>query len=491
MVLQGNQKNPARGDNEPALALNEKRWRLDRYSKQGYNIEDLVCGNRHGQREHALSPYRKEQACFSFQYGLEEKILCLPAKNLVRQANIAVSQPCNIREKLRSKLDTQTNLTNSIRRGRKRDQRILIVADDYTRPTPTAELLPVLLNWLNEQGVQDKEISLLIASGFHRPTTKVEQQTKYGEETLQRIRIYHHDASDDGSLEYLGETSTGIQVYVNRMVLEAKLTIGVGIVEIHPWAGFAGGGKIISPGVAGKKTIDMTHALPARLEGVDIGRTTGNDFWESCQEISEMAGLDMVINVVIDQRGRPANVFVGSPRTTHKKAVDYFMTINKIVFPTKADIVVTSANPKYQSWGQAIISAYNAARVVKEGGIRITLAACPEAFGDSQYESLFYYDALLRRWNSPGDFWDQRRGKNDSNSRNACAMYKHLELMRHSDLFFVTDGFPEFARDLGSLNVYENPQDALNAAFAKAGSDASIIAFDLGAMVLPYVEEEG
>ena len=115
------------------------------------------------------------------------------------------------------------------------------------------------------------------------------------------------------------------------------------------------------------------------------------------------------------------------------------------------------------------------------------MADCPEGFGDSDFEKIFYYDALVREWISPREFWENRKGKKAENSRNACAFYRHLELTKKSKLFFVTNGFPEFVRNFDTLKIFKTPQEALSYALSELGLNALIITFDLGGMVLVYL----
>jgi nickel-dependent lactate racemase len=118
-----------------------------------------------------------------------------------------------------------------------------------------------------------------------------EKITKYGQDICNAFDIYHHDALDDDNLSYLGKSALDVPVYINRLAVEADFLIGVGLVEIHPWAGFAGGPKIICPGIAGKKTINCTHALPATESGVVIGETRGNLVYCVHKSRSRISGM--------------------------------------------------------------------------------------------------------------------------------------------------------------------------------------------------------
>ncbi len=319
--------------------------------------------------------------------------------------------------------------------------------------------------------------------------TAQEQRTKYGDEAMNRVSVRMHDALDYDSMTFLGTTTGGLPVWISNLVVQADVTIGVGMIEIHALAGFSGGPKILSPGVAGKKTTDHTHAL-AGEPNVHIGRLVGNPFRENCLEAARMAGLDLVVNVVLDERERTVGVFAGPPEDAQRRGVAFFEEVNGLHFPERADIVLTSANPKYQYWGQAVVSSYNAARVVKEGGVRITLGACPEGLGDCAAEEEAYRRALGRQWDNPLAFWREELGEDCCYSRTAAVILLHLQFAEKSDIVLVTDGLPAYAAYFKSLTVVDDAQKALDAAFAKLGPDATVAAYDMGAMVLPIVDGE-
>lgn len=365
--------------------------------------------------------------------------------------------------------------------------KVVIICDDYTRPTPCAEILPAVLEHLFEHGVQEENISILIGAGFHREMTQEEKVAKLGADICRRFPIYHHDALDQSQLCHLGYTKAGVPMIVNRRAVQADFLIGIGVVEIHPWAGFAGGAKILCPGVAGKETINHTHAMPVTHENVDIGVTKTNPFWEAINEVAAAAGLNMVVNVVLNEDEDVCCVKAGAPAQAQAACIQEFNRFNERVFPERADIVITTADPKFQYYGQSTIACFGASRVVKPGGTRIVIAACPEGFGDSQQEIIFYFDSLVRKWSDLDAYWREKRGEGCDNSRNANAVHRHLKLLQSSGLIMVTQGFPSSTPALASLHTVPTLAQALEIARSRHGDDASVITYDRGAMVLPSV----
>jgi len=142
--------------------------------------------------------------------------------------------------------------------------RVVLVADDNTRPTPAHVIIPEMLNALNKAGVSDAAVQILIALGTHRPMTAAEIEAKFGLEVMARVEIVNHDAFDPAVLLDLGTTPGGVSVQVNRAVMEADLVLGVGSIVPHHIPGYSGGAKIIQPGVCGETTTGQVHLLSVR-----------------------------------------------------------------------------------------------------------------------------------------------------------------------------------------------------------------------------------
>lgn len=365
-------------------------------------------------------------------------------------------------------------------------RQVVLVCDDYTRPTPTDVILPALLDELNRCGVNDGEITILVAAGHHREMTDSEKQAKYGRQACQRVRIVHHFSEDDSAMQHVGRTKTGIEVSVNRLLCQADLAIGIGVVEIHPWAGYAGGGKIANPGVAAKHTINATHQLPHDPR-VDIGKAHGNPFWETSAESAGMAGLDMVINVLLDVTGKVIALAAGEPVGTQLHLIEQFGRYNELLYPEHADIVVSSAYPKHQSWGQSTIAQFNGTRLVRPGGVRIELSACTEGLGDSEFEQRFYGESLATRHDDIEQYWSDWLGDNGSSARNTCAVYRYLRDLQVSPAAMVTDTLPE---GLCNQRVFRTVDQAIAWAMEIVGHTPTVAILPKGGMLLGTVDAD-
>jgi len=142
--------------------------------------------------------------------------------------------------------------------------RVLIIVDDLTRPTPQAIIIPVLLDELNKIGIPDKDISLLIALGTHRKMSLKEIKSRFSPQVTSRVSIFNHDYKNDHELVLWGHTPSGMSIVINHRVLEVDVVIGCGSIVPHAQVGWAGGAKIVLPGVCGAETISAMHWLAAK-----------------------------------------------------------------------------------------------------------------------------------------------------------------------------------------------------------------------------------
>ncbi|HBQ63691.1 MAG TPA: hypothetical protein DD727_01935, partial [Clostridiales bacterium] len=162
-------------------------------------------------------------------------------------------------------------------------QKVAIVVDDYSRPTPTHLMLPLLFEELQAVGVRDEDITIVFAYGTHRFHTLEEKikllggdRPEEGEAILRKYRVWDHDCRDEANLRYLGKTSRGTPVHINRFVAEADLRILTGLIKPHSAAGYTGGGKAILPGVSSRQTIISDHNYQATGHpGARLGNIDG------------------------------------------------------------------------------------------------------------------------------------------------------------------------------------------------------------------------
>ena len=190
---------------------------------------------------------------------------------------------------------------------------VVIGFDDITRPTPVRTVLPFVLSELALAGIRTDSIRFIPALGMHGAMTNIEFGKKLGDDVVRNYPVYNHNPYEN--CDYLGDSKSGIPVYVNREFMSCELKIGIGCITPHVHAGFGGGGKLVLPGLAGHQTIKFFHGdlMQRDVGSTGLGRFEGNVMVDAIQEAVRMSGLDIKIDALINARGEITDLFVGDP----------------------------------------------------------------------------------------------------------------------------------------------------------------------------------
>ena len=264
-----------------------------------------------------------------------------------------------------------------------------IAVDDLTRPTQAYRFLPFIVEELNQAGIKDEDIKIIMAIGCHRPLMKADQEKKLGKKMANRFPVYNHHPFEN--LVNVGTTSRGTPVQINRYFVEADVKIGVGFITPHPTAAFGGGGKIVIPGLGSIDTIEKNHT-PAFMgkigstgfsKGYDIN---SNELRLDIEEGARMAGLNIIANSVGTSEGKTAGVFVGDLVKAHRAAVDLARKVYVTEPPCDMDIGVFNAFPEDTELVQAqkalnVWTGNETCRLVREGGKVVIASASSDGLG--------------------------------------------------------------------------------------------------------------
>lgn len=270
---------------------------------------------------------------------------------------------------------------------------IVILIEDATRNTPLAQIVPVIIGYLNKNGVPDEAISFLTAPGTHRIMTDAEILDKIGPEMVRRFKVIQHDALITEDLVDLGVIEAGgypIPVHVSRFAMEADLLVGLGNIVPHSDAGYSGGAKIVQPGVCGFATTSATHATAGLCPDIPLGMIEGNPCRKGMEDVARTVGLAFILNVVKNYEGEVAGIFTGDFIEAHRAGAAMAEKSLKIDMPELADIVVVSSSPADLDYWQAEKGVTSAYFAVKEGGIVVFVAPC--------YEGLAHNHPRFREW---------------------------------------------------------------------------------------------
>jgi nickel-dependent lactate racemase len=262
--------------------------------------------------------------------------------------------------------------------------RIALVIDDESRPTPIARLLPPLLQELRRGGVQESQITLVLALGVHEPMSAAAVARRVGPDVIASLRWENHDCDSREGLVFLGTTRRGTSVLINRTVAQADLVILVGCIEPHIIAGFGGGTKNLVPGVAGRTTIAHNHSLNCRPDTFNsVGQPLeANPMRMDLEEAASMVQAPVVIlNAVLNSALQVVQVVCGHPQQAHRQGMQTSARIYGAAVPALADVVITSSHPMDSDLRQGVKALANTIRALKPGGVIITLIRAESGVG--------------------------------------------------------------------------------------------------------------
>ncbi|MCP3965262.1 MAG: nickel-dependent lactate racemase [Lentisphaerae bacterium] len=261
-------------------------------------------------------------------------------------------------------------------------QHAVIITSDHTRPVPSAKIMPFILETLR-RGNPNIKISILIATGLHRATTRDELIYKFGEKIINEEEIIIHDAENKSEVVDYGVLPSGNRLWLNRNAAECDLLIAESFIEPHFFAGFSGGGKSVLPGVAGAESIKVNHCAEFISSSKSrTGSVHGNPIRMDIETAARRAGLEYIVNVVIDSHKNIVAAFAGHYMSAHRAGVKFLESLCQIE-AEKTDIVIVGNGgyPLDQNIYQAVKGMTAAEQLCKQGGVIIMLASCSDGHG--------------------------------------------------------------------------------------------------------------
>ena len=319
-----------------------------------------------------------------FPYGSDEKVVDIPDQKLV-----GVYQPhekagaADLRAEVTRALSCpiESPRLSQLASGRKT---AAIVVDDVTRAVPTREILPLILAELKAAGLESGNVTVIVATGLHRALTKHELDAIRGDLP---VEVVNHDAKDRDQLASVGRTSLGQEILINRRFMEADLKVLTGDVEYHQFCGYGGGAKSVYPGLADAASIRHNHSM-MEIEGTGPGRIEGNPVRQEVEEVGRMAGVDFILNVVMNSHKQVVRAFAGHPFAAFRQGAALVDQMYRVRAERAVGLVIASPGgfPKdvdlYQS--QKAVSA--ARRLVAQGGDIVVLAECRDGHGSELFD---------------------------------------------------------------------------------------------------------
>ena len=354
-----------------------------------------------------------------------------------------------------------------------------VVVSDITRPVPHRDILPPLLDTLEGCGIAAEKITILIATGIHRPNEGAELIELLGEGIASRCRCVNHYSRREGECRFIGQTRCGIPVFVNQRYLDADLKILTGLIEPHFWAGFSGGRKAILPGICSLETMKHMHGA-AMIEAcmANYGRLEGNLFHEAGLEVARMAGVDFILNVTVDEKKRPTGVFAGHYDAAHRAGARLCEAGAGFELDEPADLAIVSGGgyPLDKTFYQAAKPITVAWLALRKGGRSLILTECSEGLGSAPFVE------LLDMARSPQHLLELLRKPGFFQVDQWCAQTMAQMLLDNRIAVYCSGAAPERLRRYGYEPVAD-PQAWVDSQLERLGPQARVLVIPDG----PYV----
>ena len=307
--------------------------------------------------------------------------LHVPPNCTAAKADHGALEKINIRDVL------SHNLTYPIGHTRLKDlaknaKTACIIISDATRRVPNSQILPALVDELEDGGIKIEDILVVVALGVHRDATEDEMREMMGSALYGKIKIVNHTPYNYDNLSYLGDTTGGTPVEVNKAAYDCDLHISVGKIEPHEFAGFTGGRKSVLPGISSEKTIRTNHRPQMILnKKASPGVLAGNPVHEDMLEAAALFRLDFTVLVVMDDKNNPCALFAGNVDLAHQSGVDFILR-RSTMHIKRADIVVTTPGyPLNIDLYQALKPLIALTEILDKDSVVAFYAECVEGVG--------------------------------------------------------------------------------------------------------------
>lgn len=357
---------------------------------------------------------------------------------------------------------------------------IVLISSDHTRPVPSHIITPIILRRIRSVN-KTARIRILVATGFHRPSTREELISKYGKEIVENEEIVMHISTDDSSMVKIGQLPSGGDCIINRIAAEADLLLAEGFIESHFFAGFSGGRKSVLPGIASYKTIMANHSG----EFIDssnsrTGNLTDNPIHNDMVYAAAKANLAFIVNVVLDGDKKIIGSFAGDIVEAHKVGCNFVKEIARVKkIPCDIAVSTNGGFPLDQNIYQAVKGMTAAEATNKDGGVIIMVAGCRDGHGgEGFYENIAnvknpneFLEAAIHtpRLETVPDQWTSQI---------------LARILVHHHIIFVSDLVdPELITSM-HMEIAKTFDEALERAFEKEGLNAKVTVIRDGLSVI-------
>ena len=356
---------------------------------------------------------------------------------------------------------------------------VVIVTSDHTRAVPSKLTLPILLEEIRA-GSPDADITILIATGLHRPTTEEEQRRMFGDEIVDHEKIAVNKAFEDNDFEYVCGLPSGAELWVNKLALHCDLLITEGFIEPHFFAGFSGGRKSILPGICNAATVNENHSYKAIASPyAATGVLEHNPIHEDMVYAARKVNVQFIMNVALNAEKKVIAAFAGDLEQAHAEGVAFVRSLAQCP-SVEGDIVITSNGgyPLDQNLYQSPKAVATAEACCRDGGVIIMCASCCDGMGGTHFEKL-----IVRGTVDEIDSYLSTIPPKETIPEMWCAQIFSRILKKHKVILVTTYLDHEMVRKANMIPA-SSPDEALEMAYQMMDRDAEVVVIPDGVAVL-------
>jgi nickel-dependent lactate racemase len=362
----------------------------------------------------------------------------------------------------------------------KSGDKVAIVIDDETRPLPSHLIISCLVNKLNQSGIEDDSITIIVGTGMHSSSLEKMREI-IGEEYLKRVNVVIHDCNSK-DLVYFGKTSFGTEVYINKFFATANVRIVTGDIDLHYFAGYGGGRKSVLPAISGIKTIQQNHKLLFNPKA-RTGNLDGNIIHKDMEEAANLVGVNFAVNVVLNPQKEVIQSFAGDMKQTFLQGVKLVDEIYKVHVGDRASIIIVSpgGHPYDIDLYQSYKGLDSVLTIVKDDGIIILVAECTQGYGNEVfYEWMVKYKTLVKL----------ERELKRKFVLGAHKAYYFLKALQKVQIILVSAMPNYYSTNIFKLQTAKSVNAALRAALKMKGKKSKILVVPHAATIFPRIQNK-
>ncbi len=379
-----------------------------------------------------------------------------------------------IEEAIRNPIGTQ-----QLRELSKGKQNVVIVTSDHTRAVPSKLTLPILLREIRA-GNPNAEITILIATGLHRPTTEEEQRRMFGDAIVDNEQIAINNAFDPAQFVHICKLPSGADFNVNKLAVQCDLLITEGFIEPHFFAGFSGGRKSILPGICSQETVNENHSYKAIASPYShTGVLKHNPIHEDMVYAARKVNVQFILNVALNGEKKVIAAWAGDLEKAHEEGVRFIRKWSQAP-NTTADIVITSNGgyPLDQNLYQSPKAVATAEACAGDDGVIIMCCGCRDGMGGKHFEKLITMGTVEKIEN-----YLSKIPPKETIPEQWCPQIYARILKKHPVILVTTYLNHDEVRRANMIPA-SSPDEALEIAYGIKGRDASVVVIPDGVSVL-------